>query len=250
MHIVKAIIVDDEPRARRVLKNILALNASVNIEIIAECSNVKEAVEKIKELKPQLVFLDVQMPKYAGYEIINFFDKIDFEIIFVTAHDQYAIKAFDICAIDYLVKPIDRGRLQEALQKLELKIQNKSNLLQYQELLKTIKNKNYNKLIIPESGNRRIVAFSDIVAIQANGSYTDIHLSNTKIITTSKNLKHYESLLEKEAYFFRSHRSWIVNINYTKSFNRTLSTLELRADLHARISRDQYSKLDFIFGNS
>lgn len=250
MNIVEAIIVDDEPRARRVLKNILAINDCVHVDIIAECSNVKDAVAVIKKLKPQLVFLDVQMPIYAGYEIVDFFESIDFEIIFVTAHDQYAIKAFEICAIDYLVKPIDRNRLQEALKKLDSKIQTNNNLLKYKDLLETIKNKSYNKLVVPESGNRRIVAFLDIIAIRANGSYTDIHLNDNKMITTSKNLKYYENLLSKDNCFFRSHRSWIVNISYIKSFNRTKSTLELQNNIFARISREHYAKLDSIFGNS
>ena len=109
MNKIKAIIVDDEKRARNVLDQLLSRNFD-NIEVVAQCADVPSAVEEIKRLKPDVVFLDIQMPNYVGYELVNFFDKVDFDIIFVTAFDQYAIKAFELSAIDYIVKPIDRNK--------------------------------------------------------------------------------------------------------------------------------------------
>jgi len=106
MQKLKTIIVDDEEPARNVLKNLLK-RIDENIEVVALCENVPDAVEQIKSLKPDLVFLDVQMPEYAGYELVNFFDKVNFQIIFVTAYDQFAIKAFQCSAIDYIVKPVE-----------------------------------------------------------------------------------------------------------------------------------------------
>jgi len=110
MDVIRAILVDDEPRARRVVSSVL------------------EAVDCIKELKPDVVFLDIQMPKYAGYELVNFFDTINFEIIFVTAFNKYAIKAFELCAVDYLVKPIKRKRLDLAIEKLKIKLDSQNKL--------------------------------------------------------------------------------------------------------------------------
>lgn len=104
MSIIKAILVDDEQRARSVLSNLIK-RCDLNVDILAQCSCLENAVEEIKNLQPDVVFLDVQMPNYAGYEIANFFEEISFDIIFVTAFDEYAIKAFELSAIDYLVKP-------------------------------------------------------------------------------------------------------------------------------------------------
>ena len=221
---IKAILIDDEQSARNVLSNLLERTSS-NLEVMATCSNLEEGVKQIKKLKPNVVFLDVQMPNYAGYEIVNFFDNIDFEIIFVTAYDHYAIKAFELNAIDYLVKPIDRRKLALTLTKLENKLKKEVALIDYQILLKSIKNKDYKKIIIPELGNRRILNIDDIVALEADGAYSKIHLIDNKIITTSKNLKYFEDVLPRDISFFRSHRAWIINLAYISFFNKTESTI-------------------------
>ncbi|WP_299108965.1 response regulator [uncultured Tenacibaculum sp.] len=236
---IKAVLIDDEQRARDVLVNLLN-RATTNINIISTCRNLEEGVKKIKELQPDVVFLDVQMPNYVGYEIVKFFDKIDFEIIFVTAYDQYAIKAFELNAIDYLVKPIDRTKLNIALEKLEEKLKQKNQLIDYQSLLKTIKDKNYKKIVIPELGNRHIVDLKNIVAIEASGAYSIIHLKENKQITTSKNLKYFEEIFLKELSFFRSHRGWIINLNFVELLHKTdlLVTLA-NGSLKAKISRNK-----------
>lgn len=234
---IKAILIDDEQSARNVLTNLLE-RASSNIEIVATCCDLEQGVEQIKKNNPNVVFLDVQMPNYAGYEISKFFDKIDFEIVFVTAYDQYAIKAFELNAIDYLVKPIDRNKLALTLQKLENKLNNKAELVDYQTLLKTIKDKEYKKIVIPELGNRRVVNLADIIAIEADGAYSAIHLKGNNIITTSKNLKYFEEVLPKDALFFRSHRAWIINLEYIEFLNKSALNITLaNGTVIAKISR-------------
>jgi two-component system LytT family response regulator len=234
---IKAILIDDEQGARNVLTSLLDRSA-INIDIIATCSNLEDGVEQIKVLLPNVVFLDVQMPNYAGYEIIKFFDTIDFEIVFITAYDKYAIKAFELNAIDYLVKPIDRKKLALTLQKLEDKLNQQAELLDYQTLLKTIRDKDYKKIVIPELGNRRVVNLDDIVAIEADGSYSSIHLKENKIITTSKNLKYFEDVLPKDAPFFRSHRTWIINLDCIAFLNKTELNITLaNGAVIAKISR-------------
>lgn len=247
MKVIKAIIIDDESRARRVLKNLLSLQYCQNVEIIGESPGVVEGVELIKNLKPDVVFLDVQMPKYAGYEIVDFFDDINFEIVFVTAFDKYAIKAFELCAIDYLVKPIKRKRLFDAVQRLLIKLEKENKINQYETLLKSIKEKRFNKLIIPELNNRRVVEISDIIAIEADGSYTTLLFKDKSKITTSKNLKYYESVLPRDSHFFRSHRSWIINIESIKTFNRTDSLIVLENNIIAKISRNNYEAFEALF---
>ena len=240
---IRTLLVDDEERARSVLRTLLDKSCH-NINIVDEAYDVLSAIEKIKMSKPQLVFLDVEMPNYAGYEIVNFLDEIDFDTIFTTAYDQYAIKAFEICAVDYLLKPINRSKLVEAVSKVEAKLSEKHKLEQYQALLETIKEKKNDKIIIPELGNRRIIDVNNIIAIEANGAYTNIYLvSNTKI-TTSKNLKHFENKLSSHKDFFRSHRSWIINFNHLNRFNKTESLLLMNNNITAKITRSLYSKFE------
>ncbi|WP_417800285.1 LytR/AlgR family response regulator transcription factor [Tenacibaculum sp.] len=241
---IKAILIDDEQSARNVLSNLLE-RASTNITILDSCNNLELGVQKIKELQPNVVFLDVQMPNYAGYEIARFFDVIPFEIIFVTAYDHYAIKAFELNAIDYLVKPIDRNKLDIALKKLEHKLHQEASLVDYQALLETIKDKNYKKIVIPELGNRHIINLTDIVAIEADGAYSKIHLSTKTTITTSKNLKYFENILTDERLFFRSHRTWIVNLAYIEFLNKTTLNLTLdNGTITAKISRSRISSFE------
>lgn len=242
----KAILIDDEQSARNVLTNLLE-RTSLNINIVATSGNLEDGVQQIKELQPDVVFLDVQMPNYAGYEIIKFFDTIDFEIVFVTAYDQYAIKAFELNAIDYLVKPIDRKKLALTLQKLECKLNEQAQLVDYKILLKTIKDKDYKKIVIPELGNRRVVSLDDIIAIEADGAYSSIHLKENKMITTSKNLKYFEGVLPKESHFFRSHRAWIINLDHIDFLNKTTLIFSLaNGVIKAKLSRARMSHFENI----
>lgn len=244
---IKAILIDDEQSARNVLTNLLERTSST-INIVATCSNLEKGVVQIKKLQPHVVFLDVQMPNYAGYEIVNFFETINFEIIFVTAYDKYAIKAFELNAIDYLVKPIDRKKLAIALEKLTDRLYKSSALVDYQTLLRTIKEKKYKKIVIPELGNRRIINIEDIIALEADGAYSKIHLKNQKIITTSKNLKYFEDVLPREATFFRSHRTWIVNMLHIENLNKTALTITLaNKTVIAKISRSKIEQFKNIF---
>ena len=215
---IRSILVDDEPAARDVLERLLTRSCP-SIEIMQKCVDVPDAVEAIKKHKPDVVFLDVEMPNYAGYEIVDFFDEIDFEIIFVTAYDKYAIKAFELSAIDYLVKPISRQRLIDAVAKLDQKVEEKSVVKDYQILKESIQNKEHEKIVISELGNKRVLLLNDIIAIQAKGAYSTIHLSNDKDLLVSKNLKHFESILPENGTFFRSHKSWIISTNHISSFN-------------------------------
>jgi two-component system LytT family response regulator len=247
---IKAIFIDDEQSARNVLTSLLERGSS-GIEIVATCCDLEEGVEQIKKLQPDVVFLDVQMPNYAGYEIVKFFDKIDFEIIFVTAYDQYAIKAFELNAIDYLVKPIDRVKLANAIERLEEKLNKQNKLIDYQVLLETIKDKDYKKIVIPELGNRRIVDLDDIIAIEADGAYSKIYLKENKIITTSKNLKYFEEVLPKDASFFRSHRAWIINLRYIEFLNKSALNITLvNRIIKAKISRTRIKEFEAIISTT
>lgn len=244
---IRAILIDDEQRALNVLENLLN-KANTPIEIVACCKNLESGVEQIKLLKPDVVFLDVQMPNYAGYEIVNFFDKIDFEIIFVTAYDRYALKAFAINAIDYLVKPVDRFILSKTLVRLSNRLSQKRIFVDYHNLLEDLKTKKHTKIVIPELGDRKVIDLRDIIAFEADGSYTKIHLQNKPVIFASKNLKYFEEVLPEDNVFYRSHRAWIVNLEYIEFLNKNeLSITLANEQLKAKISRNRLNDFEKTF---
>lgn len=239
---IKAIIVDDEKDARDVLKTLIGIS-KLPYNIVAECGSLKEGVSQIKEHQPDIVFLDIQMPKYAGYEIVSFFDKINFEIVFVTAFDKYALQAFELCAMDYLVKPINRKRLNGVLEKALLIKDQKKTLKEYEVLKNSINNRANQKLIIPEIGGNRIVPLSEICCIQGSGSYSIIFLEDKKKITVSKQLLYFQDKLPNGSSFFRSQKSWIINLDMVEQFNLNKGDVIFKNGLRAKVSPSKSKEL-------
>ncbi|PWH81214.1 LytR/AlgR family response regulator transcription factor [Brumimicrobium oceani] len=237
-----AILVDDEQSARNILSNLI-LNFCPQINIVDKCEDVEQAVESIKKHKPDLVFLDIEMPNYSGYEITLFFDQIDFEIIFVTAYDHYAIKAFQVAAVDYLLKPIDIGKLKTAIDKFITKQKHFSASVNYEVLVESLKENKLNKIIIPFQGDQKVVRLNEIIAIEACESYSFIHLMDGNKYIVSKNLKHFETLFDENPVFFRTHKSWIVNTSFLKFYSKSNLSLELENKLVAKLSK--YKKASF-----
>lgn len=239
MCVLKIIIVDDEVDAREVLSTLLELS-SFKVDILDRCSCLLEAVSSIKKNKPDVVFLDVEMPNYAGYEIKSFLsDTNGFEIIFTTAYEKYAIKAFDLSAIDYLLKPISRTKLDKALYKVEEKITRLKKLEHYNELVTAANEDNFEHIIVPELGERRLLKVDHIVCMQGNGSYTVVHFLEGEPLTVSKTLKFFEKILPANGSFFRSQKSWIININHIKSYNQSLQDIFMITGIKARLSKGQ-----------
>jgi two-component system LytT family response regulator len=241
MNKLRAILVDDEEGARDVLQNLL-LRFCPNVELIAKCENVLQAVETIKKEQPDLVFLDIEMPNYAGYEIVKFFDEVNFEIIFVTAYDQYAIRAFEIAAIDYLLKPVDIERLQNAISKVE----KQKNLLQQTERLSILKdsmeNKQLNNIVVSDKGQQHVIPLEKLIAIEAQESYCILHTADKQFIA-SKNLKHFETVLESIPRFFRVHKSWLINKDHLLNYSKSELTIQLSNGLTTKLSK--YKKVEF-----
>lgn len=238
---IKAIIVDDEESARNVLSNLIT-RFCPQLEIITTCTNVLEAVEAIKNHQPDVVFLDIEMPNYAGYEIVSFFDDINFEIIFVTAYDQYAIKAFEISAVDYLLKPVEIDRLKSSIERLATKIELNHNQTNYKTLTQNLKSNELTKIVIKQNGNHIITDIKDIIAIEAQEAYSCIHTISGNYLV-SKNLKHFETILEHNNDFFRSHKSWIINFDYIKTFSKSKLEILLDSNIVAKLSK--YKKPEF-----
>lgn len=238
---MKAIIVDDEQSARDILSNLL-LRFCEGVEIAGIYSNVEEAVIGIKEKQPDVVFLDIEMPNFAGYEIVNFFDEINFEIIFITAYDKYAIRAFEVSAVDYLLKPIDIERLKKSVQKTIGKVGLKQNAEKYSLLNTNLQSKELKNIVIFEKGMQYILAMETIIAVEAQESYCNIY-TTTKKYMVSKNLKHFENILTGDKRFLRIHKSWIISKNHIEKYSKTELNIILTNGIQAKLSK--YKKAEF-----
>ena len=241
MKLTKAIIVDDEPDAREVLQTLISIS-KYPIEIVASCPNLIEAVASIKTHKPDVVFLDIQMPNYAGYEIVNFFDTIDFEIVFVTAYDKYALKAFELCALDYIVKPINRDRLNQTLKRIVDSVGTRRSMVEYDTLIESLNTQEFHKIVIPEVGSNRVLTLNDIICIQGQGSYSMIFLTSGEELVVSKTLKYFEDTLPKETTFFRSQKSWIVNMIHVTEFKKKTGDIYLSNSIIAKLSQTKMTE--------
>ena len=217
---LRSIIIDDEPQNAATLKNDIEAYCPV-VQIVSICYSAKEGLMAIKKEKPALIFLDIEMPWMNGFEMLEMFDEILFSIIFTTAHDQFAAKAFRLSAVDYLLKPIDPDDLKEAIKKAQSKIEQQLGQANIENLLRNIRQ--------PSSQQRIALSFKDgyefvevatIVYCQAEGAYTKVFLENKKYVLVSKSLGEIEELLPVDL-FQRIHHSTIVNLNYVTHFVRT-----------------------------
>lgn len=240
---IKALIVDDEPDARDVLE--MLLKPHDNITVVDCVSNVIEAVQSIKTFSPDVVFLDVEMPKHSGYELVTFFNKINFHIIFVTAYDKYALRAFEVNAVDYLLKPINRDKLKQAIFKIEDKKHKEYKLKHYQKLIKELTSKNQSeKVVLNEVGKKRVLDINDIIAVEAQGTYSKVYVTKEfKPILISKNIGYFENFFPVNHKFYRTHKSWYVNTNHIVSFNKGKGEIELSNHLTAKLSKYKKANL-------
>lgn len=243
MEIIRAVIIDDEERARTSLQ-ILLSEYCKNVEVVGLFSNVPEGVLAINKYKPNIVFLDIEMPEYNGFELFNFFREIDFEIIFVTAYNEFAVKAFEFSAIDYLLKPVDIEKLIGAVKKATYKINSHEALAKLELLKETYTTQQFNKIALPVSDGLSFVNTDEITYLEADGAYTEVWIKNGSRIVVSKKLKFFEDALDKRPNFFRSHRSFIVNINFIKKYSKAENTITLDNGKTVVISRDRKNEFE------
>ena len=231
---LKAILVDDELNARENLRYLLN-DFCPEISVVGEASNIDDAVQLIEKETPSIVFLDIEMPEKNGFQIFNEFEEINFQVIFITAYDQYAIKAFQVAAIDYLLKPIEVSLLQNAVKKAQLFISQKK-LDTRIPVLKENK-KELKKIAIPYKNDYAIIATDDIICIQADRMYSIVYTTNNKEYIASKKLNHYENLFENVTSFTRVHRSWIVNTNHIIIYSKRDRQLKLTLEKLIPVSK-------------
>jgi two-component system LytT family response regulator len=216
---MKSLIIDDEKSARNLIE-IMLLDVCPEIKEILKASDLENGVELIKKEKPDIVFLDVEMPKYSGLRILDFFEgsSIDFQIIFITAYDKYAIEAFKLSAIDYLLKPIDVHELKKAVQKSIEVIKNTKVVSKLEHLKKSIQHLKINTLPLEVPKGITFVSYDDIIYFEADAMYTKVHMQDGTLELVSKPLKHFVEQLEGNDFFYKCHRSYLVNLKHIKQF--------------------------------
>lgn len=215
---INALIIDDERDARESLQ-LLIKKYCAEINILALCSSPEDGIKSIKKFQPDLVFLDVQMPGLSGFDVLEKLDSIDFDIIFVTAHDKYAIKAIKFSALDYLLKPVEVDELVEAVEKTKRKYGRGPQY--FQSLLQNIRQdtEKLTRLAIPNESEIIVQKIEDIIFCEADSNYTILHLANDKKITVSKTLKEFENMLPPSD-FCRIHHATLVNLNHVTKYVR------------------------------
>lgn len=214
-----AVIIDDEEMSRRTLGTLLN-NYCPEIEILGQASNAKEAYDLIQKERPTLIFLDIEMPHGSGFDLLNLFPSIDFEVIFVTAFDQYAIKAIKFCALDYLLKPIDVEELKTAVKKVSNKTVQPTPSSQYEMLFENLKNDSdpNNRIALPSINGLEFIKVKEIIRCEADGRYTKFYFKKGPPKLVTQNLKEVTSMLESYS-FFRIHHSHLICIKkITKYF--------------------------------
>jgi two-component system, LytTR family, response regulator len=211
-----AIIIEDEPHAANLLEQMLESIAPF-VTVVDKCPDLPTGVRSIKRLVPDIVFLDIELPIYDGTQLLEFFnpEEIIFHIIFITASNQYAIRAFEMNAVDYLMKPLQEDKLENALKKLRQKKAG-DEVERIKALKQAFQAGTIEKMIVPLSNGYEIIKLSSIVYFKAEGSYTMLHFSGGKQLLVSKNLKHFENMLSGMNNYLRAHRSYLVNIDYVK----------------------------------
>lgn len=216
---INAIIIDDERHSCDALKMLLG-KCCQQVHVAAICYSGEEGIKRITELKPQLVFLDIEMPHMNGFQMLEQLPKIDFEIIFTTSYDQYAITAFKFSALDYLLKPVDREELEKAVQRVIKKI-NPPVSQQLEILLQKINQPaiTVQRIALPTMQGLEFIPVESIIHCSSNNNYTEFFLTDKKKLLVSRTLKEVEDMLADHS-FLRVHNSYIVNLNAVTRYIR------------------------------
>ncbi|MCX6328632.1 MAG: LytTR family DNA-binding domain-containing protein [Bacteroidia bacterium] len=217
---LKTIIVDDEPNAVDFISSIIG-EYCPDLEVVGKAYNVSEGIQKIQETKPDLVFLDVEMPNGTGFDLLAHFPEKDFDVVFITAFNHYAIKAIKFSAVDYILKPINITEFIEAVKSV-IRKRSTSNIHSnegFKALMENLKSAYPSRLAIPTADGMEYLNPKEIIRIEADRSYSWFYLTGNRKILVSRHLKEFQDLLG-DRYFFRSHNSFLINLKYVKKYVR------------------------------
>jgi len=215
---LKAILIDDDQSNLSALTEKLAKHCP-QVEIIAKCDNGQDGIKLIDNLKPDIVFLDIEMPVMNGFVMLQELTYKNFELVFVTAYDHYAIQAIRYSALDYLVKPIEIDELKTAIAKAEANRNNRSSHLQLELLLEQLHKKQPQRITIPTTDGLRFINIDDIIYLEASNNYTNIYVAANQKFLVSRTLKDFEEMLPSEI-FLRIHHANIINKNHVEKYIR------------------------------
>jgi two-component system LytT family response regulator len=215
---IKVLVVDDENKTREFIAKLIR-SFGLELEVIAQGENVQTAIEAINEHKPDLVMLDIQMPDGTGFDVLKRIESKNFEVIFVTAHQEFAIKAIKFSALDYILKPVDPEELRQAIESAIQSISSKKDEIQFDALHHNLVPHQKRKLVLKTQESVFVVELDDIIRCEADKNYTFFFLTNGKKILVSKTLKDFETLLAGHN-FFRIQQSHLININYVERYDK------------------------------
>lgn len=232
----KVIIIDDEADAIEAIEFIINQKGE-NFQILAATTNPIDGVKLILEKKPDIVFLDVEMPQLSGFKLLEIIGEFDFQLIFVTAYENYAIKAIKHNAIDYILKPVSTTEIYRALEKAETNITKESSS-DKNNIRLDIASK---KLVIPTISGHEFINTEEIIRFEADSSYSKIHLTSNKTVLVSKTLKELDTIIDNTK-FFRTHRSHIINIYEIKRYERGGTRLIMNDESSVPISRANHQQ--------
>jgi two-component system LytT family response regulator len=219
-NILRAIVVDDEEPSREAMRNYLS-DFCTDVEVVATASSVKTAFRAIQKHKPDIVFLDIELPDGKGFDLLKLFDKIDFRVIFVTAYADYAIKAFRVNAADYLLKPVKVDELKASIEKIRNENNGASEPERIAAIMKSLGESTFvhPTIVISDIKGFEVLKINDIIMCKADGYCTNLYLLGDRKVVSSKNLKQYENQLAEYS-FIRVHHSYLINLNHVSGFTR------------------------------
>lgn len=235
---MKGIIIEDEERSRIVLQNLLETYCP-EVEVVATADSVTSGVRELRMHNPDIVFLDIQISGGTGFDVLDKMDQLQTSVIFTTAYDQYALRAFKFSAIDYLLKPIDIEELKSAIRKATNSSQTTMRKQQIQNLLAHIKNPDETPVLLVSTIDAvEFVRIQDIIRCEAEGAYTRLMLRDNKPLMVSKVIKEFEFLLQEYG-FYRVHQSHLVNLKEVRKFVKTDNYLLMRDGAQIQLARSR-----------
>ena len=246
---IRCVIVEDEEMARQVLKSLLAQYCP-DVMICAEADDITSGQERIEALRPDLVFLDIEMPGGSGFKLLNNIKDVDFEVVFITAYEQFAIKAIRHDALDYLLKPVDPKELVAAVEKVKDAKYKKTLKRQYDTLLKNIDPEQLvvKKISISTSDKIHLIEVDDIIRCESDNYYTIIYFKDGTSLLVSKTLKEMEQKLE-EYDFVRTHKSHLVNMRCIMNFIKDEMMVVMTDGVKVPVSKRKKEKIVEVINN-
>jgi two-component system LytT family response regulator len=237
----RAIIIDDEQQGIDSLRTLIDLFVP-EIKVVQECVMAEEAVQLIENYMPEIVFLDINMPQMNGFQLLEKLKWREFDLIFTTAHEQYGLQALRNNAVDYLLKPIDRSDLRDAIERIIFKRQQNVRTFDCDLLLKEIQNENGNRILVNSKEGAEYVAVDDIISLESFGNYTQLSVSNNESILTPATLKEFETQLLRFKKFMRVHHSYIINLEKVKRYLKATEDVIMINDQKIPIAKSRKEK--------